>query len=663
MQIDNYDEFLDTDLVKDYKSQMISTIKNTHPEFSEKDINKTIDKLIKEKVKDDPIIEFNNNYKNTNKKLKLSRWYSWYKLKKPITTEHGVCFKRHDESINLSASLLEFILDTRKKHKKQMFDAKQKGDKENEHFHSIRQKVYKIFANSYYGAMGQRQSIFYNLYTALSVTGKGQSLITNAEMSFEVFFADNFYFENLDDFYIYISNIKNEKRTLKMKSCLDSPVKKKDLYKRICKKFKDSSYVKKNKDEIIAVINNLSSADITKIYYKNNFYEFSSNPKILNKILDILGKVEEFNNPNDVPEIIKDDLEELWLYYKEFVYYPYTLYDHITIGKSIHRKSVVTIDTDSNMVNIEPFLKFISKKSKNYRKENLTETDTFKIVNIATFILTKLIGEVHERYTGECNVPEDKRPIINMKNEFLMKRMVITNSKKNYASILLLQEGVKVKEEDSLDIKGLTIKKSNVNKNVGNAMQDILKEEILEKEEISLQDILRRLSALEEDIRTSLNNGQVTYLKPDKSNEPESYKTPFQQPAVRGIYSWNILYPEKEISYPAQINLLKIKKIDLFNLERIMNEIEFKDDSEYEKIYNGIESILNNENFSNYGFSVLAIPKTEIKIPKWIIPLIDVEQIVFDSMTNFNKILQSVNIHVVSTDKKDDLYYSNIIDF
>lgn len=640
-------------MIKEYKDEMIKVIKSSYPDIDEDKLKEIIEIEVN-KIDAVPIVNFNNNYTKKNRKVTLLAWYDWYKKKKPITTEHGVCFKRHDESINLSAKLLEYILDTRKYHKKEMFNCKKALDSIGEKFHNIRQKVFKIFANSYYGATGMRQSVFYNLFTALSITGKGQSLITNAAMNFEQFFVDNVWFDSIDDVYIFINNIKNEKRNFKDGKCLTKQVKKNELIERLIYKFSDINTGNKYRKDIENIVNNLSKQDINRIYYKNNFYDFCSCPKVLNKVFEILDKVDSFDDPNEVPEEIKDDCEELWTWQKEFVYYSYPVFNRISKCKHMVRKTVVTVDTDSNMINIEPWIDFLIEKSSNkYDKDN--ENDICKMVNLMAFTLDRMLKEVHEKYTADCNVPKDKRPIINMKNEFLNRRMVLTSSKKNYASKVIMQEGAKVEEKDSLDIKGLTIKKSNVNKNLGNQMQDILEEDILEAKNINIKNVLGKLSDLEKAIGESLDKGEVYYAKPDKCNEPSTYKTPFQIQSVRGIYAWNCLYPDKEITFPAQVNMIKLTCPTIFDLKNL-SEIE-------PEFYNIIdEKIFGNENFKQYGFTVIAIPKTENKIPEWIIPFIDKDTMIYDGLNNFNKILESISVKTIETKANVD-HYSNIIDF
>lgn len=56
-------------------------------------------------------------------------------------------------------------------------------------------------------------------------------------------------------------------------------------------------------------------------------------------------------------------------------------------------------------------------------KLNFEETDTtmIKVINIQAAILANIIAESYAKYTKQCNVPEDQRWLISMKNELTIK--------------------------------------------------------------------------------------------------------------------------------------------------------------------------------------------------------------------------------------------------
>ena len=94
----------------------------------------------------------------------------------------------------------------------------------------------------------------------------------------------------------------------------------------------------------------LSGDELKRIYYKNNLYEFSD-LDFMHDLLDkIITKCDEFKNPNKVPKCIAEDMKTLWTYYKTYVFYNHSPIDRIQRLKNDKRKCVVTIDTDSRLL-------------------------------------------------------------------------------------------------------------------------------------------------------------------------------------------------------------------------------------------------------------------------------------------------------------------------
>ena len=624
---------------------------NENPE----ELDLFINESIKENLKRTPC-ELRNNYSGKCSKTDMVKLLDWYNKKNPIPCEHGVFFKRHDEANNLNAAFVNSFLVQRKADKKMMFKCEQEGDLEGVRYYNTRQKVQKIFANSYYGVQGQRSSVFYNLYTALSVTGKGQSIISCAATTFEQFLCNNIKFKSIDDCLLFIARVCNEERTFKDEDVLDKDITKKELINYLARLFEDKMECMSNQDVLKQMIINLTQEEVNRVYYKNNLYAFLANQYCIDLIEKCIQECDEFKNPNEIPETIQEYMSSLWDLLKEFVLYNYPVYDRVNWLKTEQRKCVITVDTDSNFLNLEPFYEFTVDHVSFEIKPEDWET-TYKIVNIISAILGKVIAEAYWTFTTNCNVPEEKRPIINMKNEFLMSRIILTNNKKNYASYVLLQEGVQIPDKKALDIKGLPIKKSNVNKNTGQYLMDLLKYDILHKDTIDIQTkaLLQKLTILEDNIRESLTNGDITYMSPGKVNEIESYKAPYTIASVRASLAWNAVYPENPVVYPAQINMVKC---NIETLEDIVPLYETHPD-----IYRALkEQIFEDENLGKYGVTYFGMPKAELKIPEWIIPYIDIDTIIRDNIKNFLVILESIGLKTVSTNA-DTMFFSNIISF
>ena len=279
---------------------------------------------------------------------------------------------------------------------------------------------------------------------------------------------------------------------------------------------------------------------------------------------------------------------------------------------------------------------------------------TYKIINTLAFIIGEVIAEGYADYTENCNVPEDKRPIINMKNEFLMKRIMLTANKKNYASIILLQEG-KEKNPPELDVKGLAIKKSNVNRNTGTFLQGLLEDKVLQSEVINTSEILTELQAFENKIRESFANGEMTFATPSKVNDIEAYKNPFTIGPLRGVIAWNAVCPNLAIALPGSVNTVKLFTDNLEQLAPLYKT--------HPAIYSTLKKeIFEHPDLGRYGLRLIAFPKTLKTIPEWLIPFIDVETIIKDNLVNFLPILNSIGVKTLNI-TADELFYSNIIDF
>lgn len=647
-------------VLMNYKQDQLNILKLRFPDRSEEELSVFLDRKIEENVKS-PSCRFYNNYTGKTVKLDLLRFTDWYFDKNPISTEHGVYFKRHEQAVNLPAKLLEHILNSRKVNKKLMLKAKEEGNTELSKYYNTRQKVDKIFANSWYGVAGQSSSAFYNLFVALSITGKGQSIISTAMTTFERFLANNILFRNLDECLLFISSIVQETESretegtlTKDKKILDGDMDVSTVTNYLVNQFMNKGEGRKQKNIIQNALGNIDQTSLNRVYYKNNLFAFFLNKKPMKLFEKILTGVDQFRNPERVPEAISDDLTSLWNIVEEFVFYNYGTFDRIKILKTIKRKAVITVDTDSNFLNLEPFYKFVQKQASFEIKDD-DDQMTFKIISVMAFFLGNVIASAFAKYTEQCNVPEPQRPIIAMKNEFLMKRVLLTSRKKNYASVVLLQEGVEVPEEDQLDIKGLTIKKSNVNRNVGKYLQDILELDILAAPQINTVEVLQKLEALENQIRDSFLRGETTYMTPMKANGIESYKTPFQMAQIRGALAWNAVYPTNSINFPAQMNVVKLTADSIDKLAPIYES--------HKEVYQALKAeVFDNKDLGKYGLTIWAMPKNAEKIPDWVIPFIDVETIIRDNLSNFLPILNSIGIKTINV-RADELFFSNIVDF
>ncbi len=453
----------------------------------------------------------------------------------------------------------------------------------------------------------------------------------------------------------------------------------------------------------------LDQEDLNRLYYKNNLYEFMSNDSMKRSLIYIIDKLEApFMDPNEPPEEIKVELDSLLDILREYVYYEYQYMDRVDRCDNMIKNVCVVSDTDSAIVNLDawyrfsldivkdykfkinrlyvnPLVYYKDKDGKDYIKpmcytkpdEDIIEDYDFfndeiiykkrilktpleytpcdnlryTIINIMAYIIGHLVNEYMIDFTKRNHsYSEEKKCYINMKNEFLFRRILLTNAKKNYASSMEIQEGNIIPDGKDLDIKGLPIKKSTLNPRIQKELEKILYEDILRSEPIDQVNIVKKLAILEKKIYYSLESGEKEFYKPLAIKSIDNYEDPMSVQGIKASLIWNKI---KDRDLEA-IDLSARNSIDVVKVKISKESIEdIKDD--YPETYEKILEVMNDDTifvteFKNARKSgkepkiiieSLAIPK-DVKTPEWVKKFIDYKTIVKDNLTNFP--IESVGI-------------------
>lgn len=273
----------------------------------------------------------------------------------------------------------------------------------------------------------------------------------------------------------------------------------------------------------------------------------------------------------------------------------------------------------------------------------------YSIINIMAFMLDKMINEAMIRYTKSSNsYNPNKKCMMIMKNEYLFKRLLCTESKKTYASIIELQEGHYM--GGVLDIKGLSLSKSTLNESSQEKLQKILAEDILKCSEISQIDILKKIVLLEKEIYNSLLSGNKEYYKPLTIKSMYSYVDPMKQQGIKAAIVWNKLRD----SNLEPIDLEKKNYIDVVKIDMNPKNIEILKETYPEK-YEAALELLQQKEFSK-GIDIIAIPEN-VETPNWLLEFINYKVIINDNITNFKKPLESIGLQLVG----GKVNYTNIL--
>ena len=449
--------------IEDWVNTMRDSIKLVYPDIPENELYEMLYDIIDNNIKV-PIATLDNNYTKTQREVDVLTLMQWVKDNQFIIAGNGTIFKNHSQQYNPAIHFLMGVKDSRDSIKSAM---KKKDPKSYEYaMDDMGQLNEKLIMNSEYGAAGSPITYFFNLYCAVSTTATGQSMISTAMCTFEDFLSDNVKFIDFDDCSKYITNILNEPFNGDMSLVEDK--KAHEVFERLKNKFLD--YKENYNYPLFSMLLNIDQDNLNRIYYKNNLYEFARQPKVKKLLFKITDEVDLFLDPNKPPKEVIGDLELLWSWMEEFVQYNYPAFNRIGRLTCDERDSIVTIDTDSNMACLSPWVDFMMdevikddqkilnsmRRSYNYTingKDITIEGEKlliYKIANTMTYILSQVIGKQLKKFAITSGIPEEYHNRLHMKSEFLFRRMLLTSTKKRYMSKVMLREGTIYEKLDRL---------------------------------------------------------------------------------------------------------------------------------------------------------------------------------------------------------------------
>ena len=638
--------------LKKYKEQALSQLKLVFPDKTDEFLLGVIEEQIKESVKD-PKNKFQASMidpKGVEIESSVEEILDYLESEKPVISGFGALYEQHSKGTrNILLDMVQMLLDTRKVYKKKKFENDNGVNPRLYNLYEKYQLTFKLLNNAFFGAAIQPQSIFFDPYFGPAIMYTGQIIITTAILAFESF-NNNFYFNTIDDCLLFIDRIVKEDYT--RTTNINIRKTKDELLKYLNSKFENRAY---NINILKNVIDNLTDEQVQRVYYKNNFLEFILNDEPKQLLEYLIGK--EFLDPNKPSAEIKDQLNDLWDLCKNYVMNNYIPLNRVEFAHNHNRSTVLVVDTDSNFLYNKPFTNIMRKefpeKLKDYETDSNLKVST---VNISMFMLTKLITEVYFYMGGMLNVDEDRRPTINMKNEFFYDRLEMTPAKKHYAGILLAQEG-KLFKEPRLDMKGLALRKTSLNKNVRDYFTDTLVNKILTPKEINLSEVYKDFLNMENSIRDSLEKGECTFVQPGKVNEIQSYTAPYTIQTVRGSLLWNALFPDNPIKPPIKINFVKLKPL---NYQDFVNQLPEEVRKDVLKLYASCPGVNGTKGLSDYEVNIICIPKNLKKLPEFLIPLIDIETMVHDQIRPAMEIINPLGFK--SVDILNSSYVTNVIE-
>lgn len=671
--------------INKYIDEMVSIIHRMYPD---KDLDK-VKKIIKNQVEKrlvNPIVNLDNNVTHENVDSDLLSVLKWIDNRKPVVSGNATFYKQPKEELSPTSNMLRGLKLERKKIKKQMFSYKPTDDEYG--LLDLDQQNIKVVTNADYGGSGTKTAAFYTKWNPPATTLIAQSIITTMANLFESVIGDNNKFMSISECFDYMEIILSKiNKDTKLPKWIHIP-NREDLKRRM--KLHFYKYSNEYSKPINDYVDHVNDTELVYLYYAHNLHQFIlDHDKISKEFIYILQTLPLNPYPDHIPEEYKDKFESLDKYCKyiqqemfmnpyvhpesindnlnkisdllmEYVYVPYLTPDSIEKLNHHKRKTVMLVDTDSNVLYLDLFCKFI--------KHEICHDQTFGraeiyndliIINIAASFLANMVESHLNLYGLKHNMDDESRAELTMKNEFLFRTLMLLNAKKSYLASIILREG-NLFNPYKTEIKGVQFIKSAVSLTVSKRFEKIASDNILFSEEINLKGLIKDVREFEKEIIEGMRQGDTTYLKIAELKEENSYKNKWSIQIFKAATVWNTIYPE-DIIYP--FDKAFIVKMGIHTISDL-DPIKDKFPDIYDKI---IKDIFNSpdDNIRKYGLSVIAVPSKYDKLPEWITILMDVELLCSNIMDSFKMILDSFRTEyiTINTPSKKVERYTNLIKF
>ena len=639
--------------VKDWVDDNVIYFKLQYPQAEEPRLREILYGIAKKHITNRGVYLHNDYQDDMRVDSDLLKLYDWFQTSKPIAAGNGTFFYTHDKKFSPVQNVIDGRITARKTYQKERDKHILAGGDTSSYLYryfDMMQMEAKVAINAIYGAFGARTFQLYNIYTAASTTATAQSLISTTAMAFESFLTNSVKFKSLGELMTFLGNVvvKDEKNlTLHGLKIYDD---KEMIYNHLKKQFMNfnESYA----PIIRNTIEHRTPEELTRIYYANNLFAFVENDMIKSRLIRIYNVTTSFRNPNEVPDNIIDDLNFIWDYCREFVFYNHAYTEQINRLKHDVRSSVILIDTDSNVINIKPWVDWTQKELWIKSTSTMDENDMrFCSVNILAFLVTKMARELLDRYADDCHVVKRYHSRLNTKNEFYFPKILLANVKKRYIAHIKLKEG---KEVNKIELKGHDFKKAGSSADIENDLMNIIKKNIINHPLIDVVQIMNDVASLERKIRKSIENRERTYLVRMNCKVAKVYADPYSEGAFTGPLLWNLINPDNEIMIPDKCDIVFIS---IPNEKVLMEKLGTKYPDIAETIrknifHSGIKGL-------EKGLKYLALPNDGSPIPEWVSSVIDIERIVTRNAGTFYPVLKALTFTTITAG--DNEYASNIL--
>jgi hypothetical protein len=623
-------------------------------------------------------IKTSNTYTIRDREVSAMQLFNEVKEHKLILNETGTMFHNQD-TIMSPVTETEFALYKDRDVFKALYKYNDSVEGNNPVLagrYNLLQGAVKTLMNTYYGVQANEYSKFYNPDVAGSITGKCRSVTSVSALAVESIFSF-VEMESLSEVYNFVlkvqEEIKLENGTHKDIIQLTSDVQITDdmLVAKLVNQTKNGFRFKK------ILLNTISAYDYelkVRLFYKSNFNAFISLDKVMESIYAFIKVFDTYNapflDPYKLPKEVSSYTGKFEYILELFHLACGGFYNTVRAKEKIDemtRRLVAIMDTDSNIVILKDPINNLTKNLETLKGRKLNEVITDKdihltVMNFISGIMSHSVDRVLKRFAHMFGCQEKYAKELYFKNEYYFETLLITSGKKNYASILALKEGKRI-DPTRLEIKGLTMKKTSVNPEIGRRAMDVVENYVLRRpNDFSLKDFVQKVDFYVDEIEQLARQGDQSLYFSTKINTPVDKLT---RKDYRGqaVKAWNAVAPKEfQIETPGGFKMVDLK----------INAKQLKQN--YPTIYKDLAKFVEKDKFITVtdkenaidlaiesNVNRIAIPSDMDITPDFIKEFIDVGAFTSKFIATMVPVLNSFNISIYKGGDRE--HHTNIINF
>lgn len=633
-----------------------------------------------------PIVSFKHKQENGDMEIETDTLTNYIKniiSDNEVLVPSFTSYVHPSKAKSIHADFLAINIAARKADKDLAFEATQQGKPDKAIYHTVMQKVRKIFNNSLSGAYASKSTILYNPSAHYTLTSITRCVASIGNAISESIIAGNKHFKDPDTVLNYISAIITNVPL----DTVELAVNRYGLYlptadevmSTILKSSRNYWTDAITEEIILKYLKTLSPIELAIVLYTNDLWHLKEfNPELLHRMVERLSMKVATGSTNHLSDITKcapgvqnlvhlicmDEIKGKVIKYADLVgtglldmlastarnisieLQNYKLLFRTFLSSDIMpidiafivdmlRDAIVLSDTDSTCGSYDKWVEWFFGKQ-DFTAKGVAVAGAIMMINI------QAMDHHLKLFSKNMNIENKLVDLLKMKNEYFWTVFTAANINKHYFANTIFQEG-NVYAAPIRELKGVHFISSTIDQALVkrfNAMIDEIHATVTAGNKIELFKYVKQVADMERELINKVKSGDISIYKKDKIKNAAGYKLEKEKSPYLHHMLWKEVFADK-YGYPGEPMYMVIKVPLTINspsdLKAFLGDIK---DTEISEKWTKFLTRLDKDAVGTFR-PPLAIVSNR-GIPEEVIPVIDVERIILDNLNTGYLILESI---------------------